>query len=108
MDYEVASYLVGECKGEVSDLIVDYSNDDIVLSYERLAQKGMILNYEYSTIKSDPGCVKRAHQAGLQMVAWTIDTEDVMLELMALGVDYFNTNRPDLLIKLKGMTFVEK
>ena len=31
-----------------------------------------------------------------------------MLELMALGgVDYFNTNRPDLLIKLKGMTFVE-
>ena len=30
-----------------------------------------------------------------------------MLELMALGVDYFNTNRPDFLIKLKEMTFVE-
>jgi hypothetical protein len=27
---------------------------------------------------------------------------------MALGVDYLNTDRPDLLIELKKKTFVEK
>ena len=42
------------------------------------------------------------------MVVWTIDTEDLMLKYMALGVDYLNTDRPDLLIELKKKTFVEK
>ena len=42
------------------------------------------------------------------MVVWTIDTADLMLKYMALGVDYLNTNRPDLLIELKKKKFIEK
>ena len=51
---------------------------------------------------------ERAHAAGIQMVVWTIDTADLMLKYMALGVDYLNTNRPDLLIELKKKKFIEK
>ena len=106
--YSVASHIVEQCKDEVSDLVVYYTNDDVVRTYAQLAEEGMTLNYNYATIQADPGCIKRAHQAGLEVVAWTIDTTDLMLEFMSLGVDYFNTNRPDLLIALKKKTFIEK
>lgn len=42
------------------------------------------------------------------MVVYTINTEEQMLKYMALGVDYLNTDRPDLLIDLKKKTFIAK
>ena len=87
---------------------MDYSNDNVVRTFDQLTADGMILNYNYKTVDNDLTCVKRAHDAGIQMVVWTIDTEDLMLKYMALGVDYLNTDRPDLLIELKKKTFVEK
>ena len=107
-NYAASMHIIQECKDEVHDLIVDYSNDNVVRTFDQLAADGMILNYNYKTVDNDLTCVKRAHDAGIQMVVWTIDTEDLMLKYMALGVDYLNTDRPDLLIELKKKTFVEK
>ena len=107
-NYAASKHIVQECKDEVPDLIVDYSNDNVVRTFDQLAADGMILNYNYKTVDKDLTCIKRAHDAGIQMVVWTIDTEDLMLKYMALGVDYLNTDRPDLLINLKKKTFVEK
>ena len=107
-NYAASKYIIQECKDEVTDLIVDYSNDNVVKTFEELAAEGMILNYNYKTVDKDLTSVKRAHAAGIQMVVWTIDTADLMLKYMALGVDYLNTNRPDLLIELKKKKFIEK
>jgi len=44
-----------------------------------------------------PQLVKLAHQAGIRVYPWTVDGEERMGELIALGVDGIITNRPDLL-----------
>lgn len=43
------------------------------------------------------GLVRRAHEAGLLVVPWTVDDAPVMKHLIALGVDGLTTNRPDVL-----------
>ncbi|MEM9565775.1 MAG: glycerophosphodiester phosphodiesterase [Actinomycetota bacterium] len=44
-----------------------------------------------------PGLVDDARGWGLAVVPWTIDDPDTMDQLLDLGVDGINTNRPDLL-----------
>lgn len=46
------------------------------------------------------GVLDDAEGWGLAVVPWTIDDPDTMRQLLALGVDGINTNRPDLLIEI--------
>jgi len=39
-----------------------------------------------------------AHQAGLEVIPWTVNEPDLMVRLMDLGVDGLITDRPDLLL----------
>jgi len=39
-----------------------------------------------------------AHQAGLEVIPWTVNEPDLMVRLMELGVDGLITDRPDLLV----------
>ena len=45
-----------------------------------------------------PALVKRAHEAGLQVVAWTINEPDQMRRLIAAGVDGIMSDYPDRLV----------
>jgi glycerophosphoryl diester phosphodiesterase len=45
----------------------------------------------------DPALVGRIRKAGLDLCAWTVDTEEEALRLMALGVRRLTTNRPGFL-----------
>jgi glycerophosphoryl diester phosphodiesterase len=47
-----------------------------------------------------PDLVKRAHQAGLQVVAWTINEPDQMRRLIAAGVDGIMSDYPDRLVSV--------
>ncbi len=47
-----------------------------------------------------PDLVKRAHEAGLQVVAWTINEPDQMRRLIAAGVDGIMSDYPDRLVKV--------
>jgi len=64
----------------------------------------------YPTINSlfknlTAGNVRRAHEARIQVHAWTADTPDEMEKVLVLGVDGIITNHPDRLINLlKGRT----
>ena len=47
-----------------------------------------------------PDLVKRAHQAGLQVVAWTINEPDQMRRLIAASVDGIMSDYPDRLVSV--------
>ena len=41
--------------------------------------------------------IQQAHEAGIQVYAWTVDSQSDARQLMQMGVDGIITNRPDLL-----------
>jgi glycerophosphoryl diester phosphodiesterase len=47
-----------------------------------------------------PALVTRAHEAGLQVVAWTINEPDQMRRLIAAGVDGIMSDYPDRLVSV--------
>jgi glycerophosphoryl diester phosphodiesterase len=47
-----------------------------------------------------PALVEKAHHAGLQVAAWTINEPDQMRRLIAAGVDGIMTDYPDRLIRV--------
>jgi glycerophosphoryl diester phosphodiesterase len=47
-----------------------------------------------------PSLVKRAHEAGLQVVAWTINEPDQMRRLIEAGVDGIMSDYPDRLVSV--------
>ena len=53
-----------------------------------------------STRVVSPRFVEYAHDAGLGVQVWTVDTEDQARRLMAWGVDALITDRPDIIVPL--------
>ena len=49
-----------------------------------------------------PGFVRAARKAGLRVDVWTINTEERMRRVLALGVDGIMTDRPDILARILG------
>jgi glycerophosphoryl diester phosphodiesterase len=47
-----------------------------------------------------PRFVEHAHDAGLGVQVWTVDTEDTARRLLAWGVDALITDRPDVIVPL--------
>ncbi|BBB00499.1 putative glycerophosphoryl diester phosphodiesterase [Actinacidiphila reveromycinica] len=53
---------------------------------------------------ADPATVAWAHDRGLLVAAWTADRRRSMARLVAAGVDAITTNRPEVLLRLRGRT----
>ncbi len=54
----------------------------------------------YTLYIGNPGAVNSFREAGLQVVAWTVDDEPTMRRLIELGVNGITTNRPDVLLAI--------
>ena len=77
----------------MTGFLCDHPLDDMVeravqLGARQLAPRGDLIT---------PALVKRAHNAGLQVVAWTVNEPEQMLRLKSLGVDGIMTDYPDRL-----------
>ena len=107
--YADAKSVIEKCKSEAPDMVLFHPNDDVVKTYAELAADGITLNYNSNTVNKDYSCIKRAHEAGVKVLVWNdVDSKASMLKYMGLGADYFNTNRPQLLIELRKKSFIEK
>ncbi len=48
-----------------------------------------------------PRFIRYAHQAGLRVQVWTVDTEPDMIRLLEWGADALISNRPDLAVQVR-------
>jgi glycerophosphoryl diester phosphodiesterase len=62
---------------------------------EAAAINGSLLGINYTAIS--PAMVKATHAANLQLMAWTVDDETDMRNLVEMGVDAIASNRIDVL-----------
>ncbi|MFL6077928.1 MAG: glycerophosphodiester phosphodiesterase, partial [Mycobacteriales bacterium] len=57
---------------------------------------------DFHTVLADPGSVAAAHQIGLAVWVWTVDTPDDLRRMLAGGVDGIVTDQPDRLLAMEG------
>ena len=66
---------------------------------DRCTQLGVMTCNPYGPLLvADPGLVGRLHDAGLQVMVWTLDEAEHWAAAVALGVDAIISNRPDRLV----------
>jgi len=57
------------------------------------------VHIHWAGIVADPTLVKRTHDKGYQVIAWTVNNLPLMKVMLWLGVDGITTDRPDLWMK---------
>lgn len=71
-----------------------YLNGDLPpKSIKKLGLTG--IDYSVKVLRRHPQWVKAAHDAGLEVNVWTVNSEEDMRYFIDLGVDYITTNRPE-------------
>lgn len=60
------------------------------------------MDYNYEVIYKNPKWVKQSHKLGMKVNVWTVDKEEDMKAMAALGVDYITTNKPQELKAVLG------
>lgn len=58
------------------------------------------IDYHYSQFDAHPEWVAEAHDLGMVVNVWTVDKEEDIRRMLALGVDQVTTNEPELVQKL--------
>lgn len=58
------------------------------------------IDYSVKVLKKHPEWVRKAHESGIEVNVWTVNTEEDMKYFIDLGVDYITTDHPDQLLKL--------
>lgn len=83
------------------DRPVYYLNGDVApAEIKRLGLTG--IDYSYKALSRHPEWIEDAKKEGLEVNVWTVDSPEIMDELIARGVDYITTNDPvQLLQRLK-------
>ena len=58
------------------------------------------IDYSYGTLRSNPAWIQQAHDLGMKVNVWTVNSTTDMLDFIAQGVDYITTDYP---VTLKEM-----
>lgn len=58
------------------------------------------LDYHFEVYKKNPTWIKEAHDLGLVVNAWTVNTEVEMINLLDQQVEYITTDQPALLLRV--------
>lgn len=54
------------------------------------------LDYHYSIFQKHPKWIEEAHQLGLKTNAWTVNSEEMIIKLLGMRIDFITTDRPEL------------
>lgn len=73
------------------------------LSPKKVKKLGLAgIDYSVKVMKKHPEWVKEAHELGLEVNVWTVNTPEDMKYFRELGVDYITTDHPDKALELYG------
>ncbi len=79
------------------DANVYYLNGDVAPAQAK-ADGFYGLDYHFSIYKKNPTWIAEAHNLGLVINAWTVNTEDEMTDLLNQHVEFITTDEPALLL----------
>ena len=101
-EVEFISFSLEACK-QLAKLMpgymVQYLNGKI--PPKELKEMGIMgLDYHYSNFVQHPEWVKEAHDLGMIVNVWTVNKEEMMQQMIDLGVDYITTDKPATALKL--------
>lgn len=82
----------------MAGLDIDDFNGSIPRAVKAAGGKNWAPYYKYITA----ALLAEAHQLGLEVYVWTVDSRTDMVRLMEMGVDGIITNRPDILSSVVG------
>jgi glycerophosphoryl diester phosphodiesterase len=80
----------------MTGLLCEHPSSDLVERTVRAGARQLVARGDLIT----PDVVEKAHHAGLQVAAWTINEAEQMRRLIATGVDGIITDFPDCLFKV--------
>ena len=55
------------------------------------------IDYSMGALRRNPQWIKQAHDLGLEVNVWTVDSEEDLKYFIEQGVDYITTNYPERL-----------
>jgi len=84
----------------MTGFLCEHPSGDLVERTVRAGARQLVARGDLIT----PAVVEKAHHAGLQVVAWTINEADQMRQLIATGVDGIITDYPDRLLSVIDAT----
>ena len=64
------------------------------------------IDYKMDQLKYE--WVEAAHQLGMVVNVWTVDSSTEILKYIGWGVDFITTNQPELAKELTDKVFIEK
>ena len=55
------------------------------------------IDYDMSSLRNNPQWIEEAHNAGLVVNVWTVNSEQDMMDFIGMGVDFITTDSPQVL-----------
>ncbi len=98
------SFSLYTCK-RIAELCPEFTNQYLSGDIAPKDLKAMGINgidYEQGVFFKNPGWVKEAHDLGMSVNVWTVNSEENMRKLADMGVDCITTNEPALCRKVLG------
>lgn len=96
---DIIAFSINACmafKKLLPDTKIFYLDGD--LPPKKIAKLGLAgIDYSIKALRKHPEWVRQAHDKGLEVNVWTVDSEDDMRYFIDLGVDYITTNQPERL-----------
>ena len=98
---EIISFSYRACKELAAifpEIPVSFLDHTHTVSFSQMQADGIDgIDYEYHAILNNPELVKEAHAIGFIVDVWTADDPQEVLTMVASGLDYVTTNRPDVM-----------
>ncbi len=96
---DIIAFSINAClafKKLLPDTKIYYLNGDLPpKSIKKLGLAG--IDYSMGVLRKHPNWVKEAHEQGLEVNVWTVDSEEDMKYFIGQGVDYITTDYPERL-----------
>ncbi|MBR4782933.1 MAG: glycerophosphodiester phosphodiesterase [Bacteroidaceae bacterium] len=93
------SFSLNICK-RIAELCPEFTNQFLEggerdLGPQEIHEKGINgIDYHFSKFQAHPEWVEQAHNLGMSVNVWTVDDEQIMRDMIDLGIECITTNEP--------------